>query len=915
VNEPAAQARVDGRGNIVVQALGSGNNVVVNAGIAHLRLTQFEGRTARVVGQSSDAALLSAYRSDVVPLLGRDAELADLKGWLARDAGVSVRVLTGAGGRGKTRLALELARQASGDGWLAGMVEPKELDRFRSQQNVADWGWDGPTLVVADDAASRVDQLRDWLGELADAPRDQPPLRMLLLERQAQPAIGWMTAVFGRGEDDSSRAAQLLLDPVEPVELAAIDDLEARRRIFAALLTRKRADLAAPEPGRDAEFDRLLRDEELWGNPLFLMMAGLVAGEVGVKDVLTLPRTDLATSLARRELERIGRIAAGAGVDASNRRHPGLLAQHLAVLTTLAQGLSAAEARKLIEEERSRLGSSADVNATLVALRDGLPAGEGTPEIAPILPKIIGEAAVLAWLGDGGELPGLGIDAVTFIQRVARGALGDLSEVLVRCAQDFAAAGREEPVRWLRAVAQVTEGHLGALTEIVDRIPANTLALRSVACDLSQLIVDRSRLPATESTGDDTEAQEALSVALNNLGARLGELGRREEALAAGQEAIDIKRRLAKSRPDALLPGLADGLDNIATDLSWLGRREEALAASQESVDIYRRLAQTHADAFLSRLAVLLNNLSVRLSNVGRREEALAASQEAVDTLRRVMQTRPDVVLSDLATSLDGLGGNLASAGRLEEALAATQEAVGIKRRLAQSRPDTFLPSLASGLDNLGYDLSNVGRHEEALAASQEALDVHRRLARAQPGAFLPNLALNLMNFGSYLRKVGRNDDSLAASQEAVDLYRRLAQARPDAVLPSVATSLGGLAQALAAVERYADAQAAAREALSVITPFVVRETDAFGHLTKTLTELYVDVCKEAGVEPDAALVAPILRALGVDDTVAALQAQMIAIMEAAEKAGSLDETELAKLPPRIADHLREVWASRSASS
>jgi len=48
VTEPAARAHVDGRHNIVIQALGSGINVAVDARVAHLRLTHFAARTKRV---------------------------------------------------------------------------------------------------------------------------------------------------------------------------------------------------------------------------------------------------------------------------------------------------------------------------------------------------------------------------------------------------------------------------------------------------------------------------------------------------------------------------------------------------------------------------------------------------------------------------------------------------------------------------------------------------------------------------------------------------------------------------------------------------------------------------------------------------------------------------------------------------
>jgi hypothetical protein len=62
VTEPAARARVDGRHNIIVQAIGSGINVAVDARIPYLRLTQFEARTKRAGADGSDAALLKASR-------------------------------------------------------------------------------------------------------------------------------------------------------------------------------------------------------------------------------------------------------------------------------------------------------------------------------------------------------------------------------------------------------------------------------------------------------------------------------------------------------------------------------------------------------------------------------------------------------------------------------------------------------------------------------------------------------------------------------------------------------------------------------------------------------------------------------------------------------------------------------------
>ena len=94
-----------------------------------------------------------------------------------------------------------------------------------------------------------------------------------------------------------------------------------------------------------------------------------------------------------------------------------------------------------------------------------------------------------------------------------------------------------------------------------------------------------------------------------------------------------LYRALAQTSPDAFLPDLARSLNNLGHQaLSELGRREEALAATQEAVDIYRRLAQTRARRLPARSGDEPQQpRASALQELGRREEALAATQEAVD--------------------------------------------------------------------------------------------------------------------------------------------------------------------------------------------------------------------------------------------------------------------------------------------
>src|SRR4051812_17681089 len=75
---------------------------------------------------------------------------------------------------------------------------------------------------------------------------------------------------------------------------------------------------------------------------------------------------------------------------------------------------------------------------------------------------------------------------------------------------------------------------------------------------LDQEISDERRLAVI----DPTTHQPRLAASLKNQSAMLGDLGRREDALAAIEEAIAIYRRLAEARPDAFVPDLARSLNN-----------------------------------------------------------------------------------------------------------------------------------------------------------------------------------------------------------------------------------------------------------------------------------------------------------------------------------------------------------------
>jgi hypothetical protein len=152
-------------------------------------------------------SLLLRPERAIVKFTGREAELSELRAWCQGDQPRSVRLVTGAGGVGKTRLALQVAAEwkAAGQEYVlvAAGQEAKALERARAVTA-------GPVLLVADYA-----ETRSGLADLLRAVVDDPgPVRVLLLAR----SLGeW----WDRLAEASAPAVTRLLSAHNPIRLEA----------------------------------------------------------------------------------------------------------------------------------------------------------------------------------------------------------------------------------------------------------------------------------------------------------------------------------------------------------------------------------------------------------------------------------------------------------------------------------------------------------------------------------------------------------------------------------------------------------------------------------------------------------------------------------------------------------------------
>ncbi|MGD3112957.1 tetratricopeptide repeat protein [Streptomyces sp. YGL11-2] len=84
---------------------------------------------------------------------------------------------------------------------------------------------------------------------------------------------------------------------------------------------------------------------------------------------------------------------------------------------------------------------------------------------------------------------------------------------------------------------------------------------------------------------------------------------------------------------------MARSLTNLGNRLSALGRREQALRAITEAVQLYHRLSTDRLTPVVwADLAVSLNNHAVLLGEMGRHQEAMNSLEESLAVQRQHLQ-------------------------------------------------------------------------------------------------------------------------------------------------------------------------------------------------------------------------------------------------------------------------------------
>ena len=789
-------------------------------------------------------------RHGVVPYQ-QCAEMRQLREWAmtvpsdsrtggnGRNADISVAVVTGAGGSGKTRMAAQLCHDLSTIGWYTGFL-PSTTEV--TDEELAALAKVATELLVVVDYAEEA--RRGLVARVVRKLRARESATRIVLT--ARGADTWWEEFYEEAEQDGTVLSNTL-----PLPIRGKQDVEADPWFFGRMYRRAvrqfsdmlngavPPDVEVPEGLGDTALDVVLR--------AWLAVCG--NDEVAKKDMPT--REELYDKVLSIEFTRWRKELKLGDISRDQLRRAA------AALSLLAPS----QDEDAVDDVLSRLPEWSQEHLLrsrfAELLVQSLLRDDGAESVS-LRPDPVAEHLILAVFGkkpelldrvlpqDPAKVPGIdapdaddsivtrklewGQQARNACVTLTRASSLDREAALCLARR----ALRERPFLWKEALdVALTQGgpFAQALTALIESGADLPLGKIDNEIPVGHPALAGAALAATRRLATSAErSPEQQAHWANNLSIRLSDVGERKVALEAAREAVELYRGLTEASPQAFTADLAGALSNLANRLSDVGERDEALGVAREAVGLFWGLAEASPQVFGPDMAGALSNLAVFLSGVGERDEALGVAREAVGLYRGLTEASPQTFTSNLAGALSNLANRLSDVGERDEAVRVTREAVGLYRGLAEASPAAYTPNLAASLNNLANLLSEVGERNEALVAARKAVALYRGLAEASPQAYTPNLAMSLNNLAAFLSEVGERNEALEAARKAVGLYRQLAEASPQAYRHELARSLSNLPALLSGVGERDEAVGVAREAVGLYRGLAEASPQAFSH-------------------------------------------------------------------------------------
>jgi tetratricopeptide (TPR) repeat protein len=765
----------------------------------------------RPIGRFRPSSLLRPEYG-VVGFRGRTNELQGLDRWRSEADELTVALVSGPGGSGKTRLGSELCERLRDEGWVTGLLRRRLSDDHLARLSMMS----SPMLVVIDDAESRSAETAGLLVRIAEADRSAPTC-VLLLAREV--GDWWERLRLRLRECEAASVAVAETTQLSLTGLEMVGDdrrsafLEAVRA-FAGYVENDDADMAASDA-----LEVLDLSDPLFDNALLLHMTALSAllAEGPLLSGPTL-RDDLIATMLDREADYWLRTAGDAGLSIDH-----VVQQRAMAVATLTSARSEREASELLKAVPDLMSATEQERRRIVRwLRDLYPRdgdtqdegpdpdGVASPQswFSPLAPDILGEALISRVLPD---VLDEAIDAPTVVDNLLAHTAGahavEVLTALNRAARDHPNAKQalhrclqaRFTSLWLPAieVAQETGDPIASLLsdvlidapmpqearKIVQEIPKRTMTLRGFAF---------------------VAASQACDGAW--------------EALRAARDAD-----LTKPPPVELIVEIANTLRDYSRRLVQVGQVELAREPIEEAVKMWRILRSDpgqHPRAGQLELAESLTAFARQLSRHSEHRQALTEIDEALELCSELIEDYPDSCWPSLAEALIVRSDIFSALNRSEEALEDIREAVDILEGLNSDYPGDFLPELADALRILArrlLDLDGDIDLASAGAAGMKSLEISAQLAKVNLVLYKPMYAMTLRLLSSLFAATEEYEHSLLLAERELDVWRELDSLEPQKLVHEVAGALTNVAQLLHHFKRDDEAQEMADEAVKIL--------------------------------------------------------------------------------------------------
>jgi len=396
------------------------------------------------------------------------------------------------------------------------------------------------------------------------------------------------------------------------------------------------------------------------------------------------------------------------------------------------------------------------------------------------------------------------------------------------------------------------------------------LAEHSLANQLTRQGLHESSLPHAEhaeqvfrilSSENPEEYVEYATAAAATYSHNLTHVGQLQRAYDLSFGNVERMREYAKRQPTRYGFEFTAHLMSLSDCASELGRYQEALLFGKEAVDHARQLGRLarRRDWYLEGQAnVNLFSLYYRLRKFAEAAKSIRAAERAFKNLKG---THPDAGMERIR-ALRGLGEverMLARDGHSKRALRAAGQALELLKEQRFVVNDAWLMLEAHCRTTYAACLNEGGNMEESFSQEWASLRLRKRLFKRSPLIYQADLANSLSQLARRFLKTGNPEKAQPLAEQAVSHYEQALDRLPERSIPLMADALWTLGEIHLERRQVPQGMAILVRGIRLLRPYYEKNADLWVADLLPLCARYVELCGNTNVDFEKALVEDVI--------------------------------------------------------